>query len=184
MSKGPSNNPLVQQLQLLLTGYGYNFYDKKNQARADDLLVRQKASNSLEEAAQALSALERDFQRQFIPPLTRESPFPSQEILNEVREITRLRERISALASRIRGMPVPTQDRTWWRYREEQATLQRLLELDYYMVWHSNQVAGMSLSLTPSGWRERPASRDFEQPLQILDTIVRDRQHFLEVTGR
>ncbi len=36
MSSGPSNDPVVQQLQLLLTGYGYNFYNTTNQARADD----------------------------------------------------------------------------------------------------------------------------------------------------
>jgi len=57
MSSGPSNNPLVQQLQLLLTGYGYNFYNKTNQARADDLLVRERASNFLAQTVDRLAQL-------------------------------------------------------------------------------------------------------------------------------
>jgi hypothetical protein len=44
MSSGPSYDPVIQQLQLLLTGYGYNFYNSVNQARADDLLVRERAA--------------------------------------------------------------------------------------------------------------------------------------------
>ena len=50
MSSGPSNDPVVQQLQLLLTGYGYNFYNSTNQARADDILVRERASYHLAQA--------------------------------------------------------------------------------------------------------------------------------------
>jgi hypothetical protein len=42
---------VVQQLQLLLTGYGYNFYSSANQARAEDQLVREPASYHLAQAS-------------------------------------------------------------------------------------------------------------------------------------
>ena len=76
MSTEPSNNPLVQQLQLLLTGYGYNFYNKVNQARTDDLLVRERASYYLSQAIATLAQLRSDYYTRFIPPLTRANSDP------------------------------------------------------------------------------------------------------------
>jgi hypothetical protein len=76
MSSGPSDDTVVQQLQLLLTGYGYNFYSAKNQARADDLLVRERASYHLAQAADMLTNLRGAYQRLYIPPLTRANPDP------------------------------------------------------------------------------------------------------------
>ncbi len=76
MSSTPSNNPLVQQLQLLFTGYGYNFYDKTNQARSDDQLVRERASNALSKSITLLTQLRTDYSLRFIPPLTSANPDP------------------------------------------------------------------------------------------------------------
>src|SRR5437879_5205569 len=121
MSSGPSNDPVVQQLQLLLTGYGYNFYNTTNQARSDDMLVRERASYFLGQAVTLLSTLRGEYQRRFIPPLTRENPFPPQEALAQLREIEEVQQAISNLESHIRGMPVPAQDHIWWRFRQEQA---------------------------------------------------------------
>lgn len=87
MSSGPSNNPIVQQLQLLLTGYGYNFYNKQNQARADDLLVRERASYYLAQAIAALAQLRGDYFTRFVPPMTRANPDPPQEAMAQLREI-------------------------------------------------------------------------------------------------
>ena len=79
---GPSNDPIIQQLQLLLTGYGYNFYSATNQARADDLLVRERASYFLAQAVDMLANLRGAYQRRFVPPLTRENPLPPAEALS------------------------------------------------------------------------------------------------------
>lgn len=87
MSSGPSNDPVVQQLQLLLSGYGYNFYSAINQARSDDLLVRQRATYHLNQAVDMLARLRVDYQQRFIPPLTRAHPDPPQEVMAQVREI-------------------------------------------------------------------------------------------------
>src|SRR5437879_11109668 len=95
MSSGPSDDPVVQQLQLLLTGYGYNFYSSVNQARADDLLVRERASYHLAQAVDMLATLRGEYQRRFIPPLTRANPDPPQEALAQVREIEAAQQALS-----------------------------------------------------------------------------------------
>ena len=119
MSSQPSNNPVVRGLQVALTGVGYNFYDNRNRARADDLLVRQHASSLLASAGDSLKRLEADFRAQYIPAATRENPYPPADAMAKIRAGTRLRERLSDLETQIRSMAVPTQDRIWWRFRQE-----------------------------------------------------------------
>src|SRR5947209_19686249 len=131
MSSGPSNNPVTQQLQLLLTGYGYNFYNSTNQARADDLLVRERASYHLAQAAAMLANLRSEYQVRFIPPLTRANPDPPQEALAQVRLMEAVQQELAAIESHIRGMSVPTQDRIWQRFRQEQGLLEQLLNFDF-----------------------------------------------------
>src|SRR6266571_4582898 len=111
MSSGPSNDPVIQQLQLLLTGYGYNFYNSVNQARADDMLVRERASYHLAHAVDMLAILRGEYMRRFIPPLTRANPDPPQEAMAQVREIETAQQALSDVESHIRGMSVPAQDR-------------------------------------------------------------------------
>src|SRR5216684_9184848 len=108
MSSGPSNDPVIQQLQLLLTAYGYNFYSATNQARADDLLVRERASYHLAQAIDMLATLRGDYQRRFIPPLTRANPDPPQEAMAQAREIEATQQALANVETHIRGMAVPT----------------------------------------------------------------------------
>src|SRR5205807_5861684 len=96
MSSGPSNDPIVQQLQLLLTGYGYNFYNTTNQARADDLLVRERPSYFLSQAVSMLAQLRSDYSMRFIPPLTRANPDPPQEAMAQIREIEAAQQALSS----------------------------------------------------------------------------------------
>src|SRR5579883_3400944 len=120
MSSRPSYDPIIQQLQLLLTGYGYNFYSSTNQARTDDLLVRERASYYLAQVVDLLANLRGAYQRRFIPPLTRANPDPPQEALAQVRELEEVQQELANIETYIRGMSVPTQDRIWWRFRQEQ----------------------------------------------------------------
>lgn len=183
MSKEWSNNPLVQQLQLLMTGYGYNFYDRKNQARADDLLVRQKAAGTLREAAQTLVQLEGDFHRKYIPPPTRENPYPPAELLDKMQAILQLKNRLSDLATRISGMPVPTQDKTWGRFREELPLLSQLLGFDYQMVFQTEQLYQAVRNLSAQDWYQGSEATQLEDKLEALERLVRERQRFLQLPG-
>jgi hypothetical protein len=178
MSSGPSNNPLVQQLQLLLTGYGYNFYSKTNQARADDLLVRERASNFLAQAVEKLAQLRNEYYTRFIPPLTRDNPYPPQEAMAQIREIEATQQAIARVESHIRGMPVPTQDRIWWRFRQEQALLNKLLEFDLSLVRDSERIYEYVEQLAPEAWNSQSSSA-LQQIAQQLAHAAREREHFL-----
>ena len=70
---------------MLLNGYGYNWYRLDNQMRADDLLVRSRASEHLESAAAQLRDLEGRYRRKYLPPPTREHPDPDPQHLAAAR---------------------------------------------------------------------------------------------------
>ncbi len=178
MSSGPSSDPVVQQLQLLLSGYGYNFYSTVNQARTDDLLVRQRAGYFLTEAVNLLVKLRTDYQRRFIPPLTRANPDPPQEALAQVREIDAVRQELSSAETIIRGMSIPGQDRIWWRFRQEQALLSQLFSFDLALVRASEQIYQYVSQLTPDGWNTQ-GSAPVRQLIQQLVQTAQAREQFL-----
>jgi hypothetical protein len=173
-----SNDPVIQQLQLLLTGYGYNFYSATNQARSDDLLVRERASYFLAQAIDMLANLRGEYQRRFVPPLTRENPFPPAEALAQLREIGQVQQELSNVETHIRGMSVPTQDRIWWRFRQEQPLLAQLLNFDLALVRSSEQINQYVSQLTPDNWHTQGSS-PLRQLIQQLTQVVRDRERFL-----
>lgn len=178
MSSEPSNNALVQQLQLLLTGYGYNFYNKANQARADDLLVRERASYYLSSAISELAQLRNDYSTRFIPPLTRANPDPPAEAMAQLREIEARQQALSQVEAHIRGMSVPTQDKIWWRFRQEQALLMQLLEFDVRLVRSSEQLYQHVTQLTAENWNSA-VSGLLRQTTQQLEHLAREREQFL-----
>src|SRR5579883_2375115 len=102
MGSEPSNSPVVQQLQLLLTGYGYNFYNSVNKARSDDLLVRERASYYLAQAVNMLANLRGAYQRRFIPQLTpdvwnNQGSRSLRQFIQRVNQIAHERERFLLL---------------------------------------------------------------------------------------
>jgi len=176
-------NPVVQQIELLLSGYGYNFYSKKNQTRADDLLVRQKAGASLSEAEHALASLQSDYQRLYIPPATRDNPYPPPATLRKLRDFGLLRARVSDLEARVRGMAVPSSDKVWRRYYEEQARLNVLLDFDYRLLTATGKIAEQVGALTAEQCEAQDALQLLDQPFQQLDDLIRARQQFLQLPG-
>ncbi|WP_126554940.1 hypothetical protein [Dictyobacter kobayashii] len=177
MSSQPSSNPLVQQLQLLLTGYGYNFYNQTNQARADDLLVRERASYHLSQAMSTLAQLRSDYQMRFVPPLTRANPDPPQEAMVQLRALEAAQQALAKIESGIRGMSVPTQDRIWWRFRQEQNLLLQLLNFDLVLVRDSEQLYQYVSRMTPEDWASQ--SSTLRQMTQQLAHSATERERFL-----
>jgi hypothetical protein len=177
----PSKNPIVQQMQLLMSGRGFNFYDNKNQARADDLLVRQRASGFLGDAGQALTAVEADFRHRFIPASTRDNPYPPADAMAKLREIGQLRTRLADLETDIRGMPVPTQDRIWWRFREERALLEQLVNFDFHLVTACSDVADRALAVTADDWNAGAVPAAFAPQLKQIEDSIRQRRQFLAI---
>jgi hypothetical protein len=114
----------------LFYGWGYNFYRKENQLRADDLLVRAKVGNLLGSARKSVETAERDYRREFLPPPSREKPRPDAAAVAGAQAIERLAHAIGAVAGQITALPVPENDRMTQRYRQEAGTLAQLISSD------------------------------------------------------
>ena len=178
-----SDNPVVRQLQLLTTGWGYNFYNDANKARADDLLVREKAARYLGDAVAALSALESAYRHAFIPPATREQPFPPPEPMEKLRAIGRLKARVSAVSDHLRGVSAPTQDKVWFRLRGEQNLLYQLLAADHGMIAGASLLADQARDLTADAWNADPtaSATPLDTALRDLDDALRQRRDMLSI---
>ena len=176
---GPSGDPLVQKLQVLVGTPGYNHYDDRNRMRADDLLVRQRASGALAEGARALASLEVEYRQRFIPAATRTDPYAPVGALESLRAVGRLRARLDDLAAQIVTMPVPTQDKTWWHFRDEQTTLARLLDFDYQLLLQTNSLGQEARSMTADQWHSGVPQAAFDALLGPLVTLIHARQQFL-----
>ena len=179
MSDTPSTNPVTQRLQVLLSGGGYNFYDKANLARADDLLVRQRAGSSLSEAARHLQALETEYRHLFLPPSTREQPFPPPALMEKLRGLTRLAERLRGLESDIRGMAAPASDKFWWRLRQEVSLLHALLAFDDGLVQQCVDIERVAAVWTVDDWQAGDLARTLAPQIDLLAALIRDRQTLL-----
>jgi hypothetical protein len=175
-------NWLAQQLDLLMTGVGYNLYNNANRARADDLLVRQHAGGLLGETATLLSRLATDYTAQRLPPSTRDHPFPTAAEMAPLNELQKLRAEVTTLSSRIRGLSVPTQDRVWERFRNETTTLHFLLSSDYQLIMEADAVLAAVKSLTALTWNEESYG-EIRGKLDALEQSARDREQFLKTSA-
>lgn len=179
MSDTPSRNPVMQRLQVLLSGGGYNFYDKANLARADDLLVRQRAGHSLSEAAARLRALEAEYRQDYLPPVTRDAPMPPAAALTKLRGLTRLAEQLRGLESDIRGMAAPAQDKFWWRLRSEVSLLNALIAFDDGLLQSSAQIGQIVAGWTAGKWHAEDLAAALAPQVSLLTQLARDRQQLL-----
>jgi len=125
---------------MLLNGYGYNWYRWDNQMRADDLLVRSRASEHLESAAARLRDLEGRYRRKYLPPPTREHPDPDPQHLAAAQRLRAVAGRILEIDTKLRGVPVPPDDKVWLRQGGELETLQRLGNCDVVLVAGAKEV--------------------------------------------
>jgi hypothetical protein len=177
---GLSNDPIVQALQVALSGFGYNFYNTQNQARSDDLLVRGKASGYLSDAASCLMTLAGEYQKRHVPPLTREHPDPPREAMAAVQDIRDLQQEIADLEGRVRGMSVPTADRIWGRFRQELMTLRQLLQFDLDMVRGSEMIFQQVSNANADNWSGAYA-QEVRNQVRRLNQISQARDQFLRV---
>jgi hypothetical protein len=126
--------PLAEVAVNLFYGWGYNFYRKENQLRADDQLIRAKAAWLLGLARDAIDEAERSFRREKLPAPTRDKPFPDPELIAHVRALEQLGAAIGGLIGRLHALPVPENDRMTQRYRGEAQTLKALGACDEQLI--------------------------------------------------
>ena len=119
-----------QVLSNLFYGWGYNFYRYENQLRADDLLIRSRLSDWLGESRAHVAALEAEYRRTYLPPPTREHPFPDSAAISHAQTLQRIGRDIESIETLIRTASVPEMDRIHQRHRKEGETLEELVAAD------------------------------------------------------
>ena len=163
----------------LFYGWGYNFYRLENQLRADDLTLRAKVGWLLGLARAAVEGAESAYRRERLPAPTREKPRPDADAVAGASTLERLSKEIGALEGQIRAQPAPENDRMTQRYRQEAATLQRLIACDMGLAGRAEMLRAM-LDQKEGAWMvERSA--DIQAGLRSIEAALRDRQAALLV---
>jgi hypothetical protein len=175
MDRVNSAGPIKQTALLLFYGWGYNFYRRENQLRADDLLIRAKAGGILAEARSHLGRLEAEFRRINLPAPTREHPLPDPRNTEQARRIERGGRAIETVATAILNAPAPTDDFIWLRHRAEGGILQTLQDIDIRLVdaaveFHDRLIESDLAAISGDDLEAR-----IGQWLEPLRVIVRER---------
>jgi hypothetical protein len=176
-------SPLWETFTMLLNGYGYNWYRTDNQSRADDLLVRQKVGYFLGLAASKLQELEAAYQRKYLPPGTREQPFPPPDKVAAHRRLRELRQAILATESSVRALPVPPTDKIWQRHRQEVATLKKLTDADVGLVGAAKLLADEIEKTVLDQWNAEETTEGFNGMLGQFKNLVEERRALLLLDG-
>jgi len=157
---------------MLLNGYGYNWYRLDNRMRADDLLVRSRASDHLAKAVARLRDLDGQYRRKYLPPPTRENPDPEPQHLAAARQFRAVEDRISEVDTRLRGGAVPPNDKIWLRHRDEIDTLRRLGECDAILAAGAKElddyVSGLPVDIAIDPTIERQIDEHLDRLTKIL----------------
>jgi hypothetical protein len=170
---------LARQLDQLLGAEGFSQYRSQQRVRADDQMVRERATRALSESVGVLTTLHAGFQRAYIPPATRQNPFPPADEMQRSTAILALRDRLVNTGAIIRGMPLPGVDRVWQQVRTGGDVLWQLLAFDYQLIATSEQVRERIAALTPSIWHDTDAPVELDHVLTDLERISRERQRVL-----
>jgi hypothetical protein len=173
------HSALYKTWVMLLNGYGYNWYRKDNQLRADDLLVREHASHFVLEAAKKLQEQEATYARQFLPTPTRENPFPPEDRLATHALIRSTRQNLLALEGRIRGLSAPPTDRIRQRRRAEVDTLARLTSLDVQLVGLAKEIDTAASRLDLEAWSHPERLASLADGTQKIEQVIAARAEFL-----
>lgn len=171
----------LQQLEQiavnLFYGWGYNFYREENQLRADDLVIRSKVGWLLGSARKSIETAEREYRREFLPPPSREKPRHDPGAVADAQALERLSKAIGALAGQISAQPVPENDRMTQRYRQEAATLQRLIESDRKLAGQAELLRSL-VDQKKGAWLVENAS-DLQEGINAISETLRGRQALL-----
>jgi hypothetical protein len=175
------DDPVYQTWVMLLNGYGYNWYRLDNQLRADDLLIRSRASEHLGTAVSRLRTIEARYRRKFLPPPTREHPDPDPDHLAAIRQVRAIAERILDLDTRLRAAAVPPDDKIWQRHRDELDSLWQLSECDVVLVGAARDLANIIAELPSDAAVDPTAETRIDQQLEYISAALLRRGNLLAV---
>jgi hypothetical protein len=175
------DDPVYQTWVMLLNGYGYNWYKLDNQLRADDLLIRSRASEHLAAAVSRLRDVEARYRRKYLPPPTREHPDADPDHLAAARQIRAIAERILDIDTRLRGAAVPPNDAVWMRHRDELDSLWQLSECDVVLVGAAKDLAAAVAELPPDMAVDAVVEARIDQQLGYLSAALAQRGDLLAI---
>lgn len=175
----PGDSLVVAKLRQILPT-GFTFYESEKVARADDLLIRNRAAGALAEASARLSRLHTEYSRAHLPPPTRENPFPPREHLDRAAAIKRLRDELSALDSTIRGAPVPGEDKVWKRIRSQSTLLTQLMSVDYDLITQCEELRDEVEHIASSDLASPSALDAIAPTLSTIRNTLKMRQMVLQ----
>jgi hypothetical protein len=165
---------LAHMGMMLLNGYGYNCYSIPDKMRSDDTLVRQQATHYLCEALAKLKEVEGNYRRRYLPPPSREHPFPDPQCLEKVREFAALQATIASTETKVRGASMPPNDKVWQMHRTELDTLRRLGRCDMELVGGTMELAECAKNLeNADGLDDGAISRINESVSRIKDILAK-----------
>ncbi|QYE32947.1 hypothetical protein KZX46_02000 (plasmid) [Polymorphobacter sp. PAMC 29334] len=179
MSRFYDVGPLGEIAVNLFHGWGYNFYRRENQLRADDQLVRSYASDLLAQARKSVEVAEAAYRRLRLPAPTRAHPLPDAEAVTGAQTLERLSRSIGALEGQIRHQPVPENDRMSQRYRSEAETLELLGEIDKLLIGQADLLRSLINNTTGEAVLEEMA--ELEEGIKAVTETLRQRQAVLFV---
>jgi hypothetical protein len=149
--------------------------------RADDLLVRSRASEHLESAAARLRDLEGRYRRKYLPPPTREHPDPDPQHLAGARQFRAVADRIIEIDTKLRGAAVPPDDKIWLRQRGKLETLQRLGKCDVLLLVDAKELGSLVADLPADAAIDPTIEQQIDQHLGRLVEALTRRDEILAV---
>lgn len=174
-----SAGPIKRAAVLLFNGWGYNFYREANKLRADDLLVRAKVTDILAQARMRLHAMEMEFRREYLPPLTRERPLPDAASVAQAKRIERCGGAIESVATQIMAAPAPANDMVWLRHRNERGILEILQAIDLRLTDDAIALHDMIFEWVAADIADAVIEARVEEKLVSLRMVMRERSERL-----
>ncbi len=170
---------LLQAGELLLNGWGYNWYRVENQIRADDVLLRNQADSLLGDTLAAFRRAETVFRQKYVGVPSRENPFPDPARMAELQAYRTMLDTAEALRTRLRGGAMPPDDKVWRRHRDEADLLASLGLCDAKLAASAQALRADALSVTPADLAILPSQ--FEPRLRQLSDLLDQRSKLLNV---
>lgn len=152
-------------------------HSNPSQMKEDARLVRTKTSDYLNMLRKMLRNFDLSYRQEYLPPPTRENPFPDKKALAFVNFIKKQETRIEHIETLIRGADSSLDDTSWAKHKDKNSVLQRLYLLDEEMM--------LSVTKFYDDFSSNPMNTDsvelLESFLTSFERLFKDRQEYLRV---
>jgi|GEM_PF-2017314 len=168
----------IKRLALgLFEGWGYRYYRKEKELRADELLIRTKVGWLLGNARKSIEMAEAEYRREKLPPLSREKSRHDPEALAGAQLIERLSRTVGGLQGKISSQPMPENNRATQRYWQDAEVLQKMIEWDEILIGQA-ELLRSTLEEKNGTWLIENAST-IQGGVNAISESLRNRQALL-----